>query len=178
MAGDLHRISIHALLAESDLGLLKQAGFSILISIHALLAESDCEWADYPTKVLEISIHALLAESDTSTRFFRGGGVKFQSTLSLRRATPNKPGHYLSAGFQSTLSLRRATVSDAGNWIITDEGFQSTLSLRRATTIRRSNTVGPYISIHALLAESDQEDPDLVTRPFRFQSTLSLRRAT
>ena len=65
MAGDLHRISIHALLAESDLGLLKQAGFSILISIHALLAESDCEWADYPTKVLEISIHALLAESDS-----------------------------------------------------------------------------------------------------------------
>ena len=34
--------------------------------------------------------------------------------------------------------------------------FLSTLSLRRATSPRRSSTVTPSISIHALLAESDQ----------------------
>ena len=34
-------ISIHALLAESDLSYAKKFGFCDLISIHALLAESD-----------------------------------------------------------------------------------------------------------------------------------------
>ena len=55
-------ISIHALLAESDIEANKICKFPI-ISIHALLAESDVP------PVLEalskdISIHALLAESD------------------------------------------------------------------------------------------------------------------
>ena len=86
-------ISIHALLAESDLhnGGPWQAGYTI--SIHALLAESDCPlffscWvlayfyprspcgerprvARTPTTVVTISIHALLAESDV------GGGGRF-----------------------------------------------------------------------------------------------------
>ena len=56
-------ISIHALLAESDLRVVDGSKSSIEISIHALLAESDYlvrgqrpNW--------RISIHALLAESD------------------------------------------------------------------------------------------------------------------
>ena len=56
------RLSIHALLAESDDDIL--AGVNeLLISIHALLAESD----NTPIKaynIIKISIHALLAESD------------------------------------------------------------------------------------------------------------------
>ena len=78
-------ISIHALLAESDLLLLGSptmkplflstlslrratqipypAGRLIIISIHALLAESDRSRGGYITKI-DISIHALLAESD------------------------------------------------------------------------------------------------------------------
>ena len=85
-------ISIHALLAESDLFF----DFEICvlkISIHALLAESDllslpflAVWIDfYPRSpcgerpwtrgsrvtYVEISIHALLAESDR-TRYFDG----------------------------------------------------------------------------------------------------------
>ena len=56
-------ISIHALLAESDVkfGLLLLT--YRLISIHALLAESD-SMAAFRQAVSAISIHALLAESD------------------------------------------------------------------------------------------------------------------
>ncbi len=57
-------ISIHALLAESDLGIPNQVGTWEVISIHALLAESD------------------LAAMRLSDHQFR-----FLSTLSLRRAT-------------------------------------------------------------------------------------------
>ena len=56
-------ISIHALLAESDL--LVGLGFgSMDISIHALLAESDLPSSHSFTARAGISIHALLAESD------------------------------------------------------------------------------------------------------------------
>ena len=79
-------ISIHALLAESD---MSGTDFyrSAIISIHALLAESDLFCGAMPTASLMISIHALLAESDTITG---GPGTTispFLSTLSLRRAT-------------------------------------------------------------------------------------------
>ena len=57
------KISIHALLAESDMftGILTHDS---RISIHALLAESDSQSADSEHKMISISIHALLAESD------------------------------------------------------------------------------------------------------------------
>ena len=56
-------ISIHALLAESDLTVPDLGKRDVWISIHALLAESDhihSMSGDRPG----ISIHALLAESD------------------------------------------------------------------------------------------------------------------
>ena len=57
------KISIHALLAESD-QYRKSGKQGTRISIHALLAESDLEPVpDFRLKIL-ISIHALLAESD------------------------------------------------------------------------------------------------------------------
>ena len=56
--------------------------------------------------------------------------------------------------------------------------FLSTLSLRRATHIYLLVSMVKYISIHALLAESDE----LILRAWAsassFLSTLSLRRAT
>ena len=58
-------ISIHALLAESDLTNISLPEPCYMISIHALLAESDRT----PTTVVTlicISIHALLAESDSA----------------------------------------------------------------------------------------------------------------
>ena len=80
-----HVISIHALHEESD-RLLKGFYGHPLISIHALHEESDTKHHSHRRNHL-ISIHALHEESD-SPRF--GGGrvrIRFQSTLSMRRAT-------------------------------------------------------------------------------------------
>ena len=57
------KISIHALLAESDRAILENELHAVQISIHALLAESDT-WDSANCDVTVISIHALLAESD------------------------------------------------------------------------------------------------------------------
>ena len=56
-----------------------------------------------------ISIHALLAESDLSHREELVEQPRFQSTLSLRRATADAFYSWPEWRFQSTLSLRRAT---------------------------------------------------------------------
>ena len=127
-------------------------------------------------EALRISIHALLAESDSGHNPASSSMSRFQSTLSLRRATVESLGGLLAGEFQSTLSLRRATTTDwstGGSF-----AFQSTLSLRRATIFAFVETIaGRYfnprspcgerlqfragrptprgISIHALLAESD-----------------------
>ena len=150
----IHRISIHALLAESDT--TKVAGLLALIyiSIHALLAESDGSSAVFSGCCTGISIHALLAESDADRIGYavrllyfyprspcgerpqevsvRRGVALFLSTLSLRRATGIVPIRY---GFGAT--------------------FLSTLSLRRATRLCQRQPRAQAISIHALLAESD-----------------------
>ena len=101
-----------------------------------------------------ISIHALLAESDRQNPGEHYVAFRFLSTLSLRRATPIMIRQPTPTGFLSTLSLRRAT-------------FCLTLEDRKI-----------QISIHALLAESD-DITDTVERMIgKFLSTLSLRRAT
>ncbi len=83
-----HKISIHALLAESDWANCFYS-IKLRISIHALLAESD-GWANcfYSIK-LRISIHALLAESDGAMAATITPTYEFLSTLSSRRATQN-----------------------------------------------------------------------------------------
>ncbi len=58
------KISIHALLAESDVGFYADMMALTAISIHALLAESDNLRVVDGSKSSIISIHALLAESD------------------------------------------------------------------------------------------------------------------
>ena len=58
----------------------------IRISIHALLAESDPR-LQAKTATPSISIHALLAESDVHPRRLSSARIIFLSTLSLRRAT-------------------------------------------------------------------------------------------
>ena len=79
-------ISIHALLAESDRIAAQTVPAQTPISIHALLAESDFLLFRYRT-TQKISIHALLAESDAQPRQLRRCLTEFLSTLSLRRAT-------------------------------------------------------------------------------------------
>ena len=58
------------------------------ISIHALLAESDTTKVAGLLALIYISIHALLAESDCARGPLRAERPNFLSTLSLRRATP------------------------------------------------------------------------------------------
>ena len=58
------KISIHALLAESDQANAVDQILPGHISIHALLAESDDNTPIKAYNIIKISIHALLAESD------------------------------------------------------------------------------------------------------------------
>ena len=125
---------------------------------------------------VDISIHALREESDKCYNTNVPVSNKFQSTLSVRRATP--------------LSVNILV----GYW------FQSTLSVRRATSVLNTCKQSLFISIHALREESDEpyykstalifnfnpRSPwgerldtwqcSLTIKPF--QSTLSVRRAT
>ena len=147
-------ISIHALLAESDKRNQGKRGQIQAISIHALLAESDNNAIRKRQIVPIISIHALLAESDapwlarlaSCSHFYPRSPCGERLVYTLIFANPML--------FLSTLSLRRATpVRDVIQW----EGiFLSTLSLRRATLTATAAEIDSVISIHALLAESDQ----------------------
>ena len=76
------RISIHALLAESDvtvLGIQHKVG----ISIHALLAESDGVTVIGIQHKVGISIHALLAESDLDSSYgaLAGASISIHALL-------------------------------------------------------------------------------------------------
>ena len=103
----------------------------IRISIHALLAESDNP-SYGALDGATISIHALLAESDAVVYDIVFMPRKFLSTLSLRRATTQAMAHLMGLLFLSTLSLRRATDDFTENAVLFLI-FLSTLSLRRAT---------------------------------------------
>ena len=169
------RISIHALLAESDTGVfvasycvrlflstlsLRRATHlrSLLahrggISIHALLAESDAN-GRCARIVPGISIHALLAESDPRCR--------------RRRSCQAISIHALLA--ESDLRSRcryRCT------W-----PFLSTLSLRRATTASRPLNAGISDFYPRSPCGERPSSPSGSGRLWVFLSTLSLRRAT
>ena len=66
------------------------------ISIHALLAESDINERCKLRRDNGISIHALLAESDFRFSVFDFLDLSFLSTLSLRRATFNGDHGHMS----------------------------------------------------------------------------------
>ena len=126
---------------------------------------------------INVSIHALLAESDRQPRAQADRPPPFLSTLSLRRATlSNNSRHYIYLRFLSTLSLRRAT---SVLWMVLNRlSFLSTLSLRRATIHYDNYNLHCVVSIHALLAESDNRYGRPIDVQLVFLSTLSLRRAT
>ena len=194
------------------------------ISIHALLAESDIN--TYHRIFGEgISIHALLAESDCVVGAPEGADTGFLSTLSLRRATCFFCVKLLlQLIFLSTLSLRRATMSmmqsmgailiisihallaesdrPAIDVFLAVWSFLSTLSLRRATIGQLQCILGRkyfyprspcgerpeyFLAWHCIRADFYPRSP-CGERPcrqlihhlskYRFLSTLSLRRAT
>ena len=79
-------ISIHALLAESDLK-TPCVRLSIEVFLSTLSLRRATNHASNCTSSQCISIHALLAESDYHSRGLNRAEVIFLSTLSLRRAT-------------------------------------------------------------------------------------------
>ena len=101
-----------------------------------------------------ISIHALLAESDRRPdRLWRAyHGNFYPRSPCGERLKPVRDKRTLDQ-FLSTLSLRRAT--PICQWRRSLKIFLSTLSLRRATPTTGRNNKHNVISIHALLAESD-----------------------
>ena len=88
-------------------------------------------------------------------------GTAFLSTLSLRRATVSFMLYDTSSLiFLSTLSLRRATGKISS--VLPGLTFLSTLSLRRATSSIEEVSKYVVISIHALLAESDDYNKSML----------------
>ena len=171
----IHRISIHALLAESDYERspisLTAAEFLSTPSLRRATADSDSS-----KTYLVISIHTLLAESDSGLMLSRISAKdfyprppcgerrrwqieqdrrkKFLSTLSLRRATyESEHQAFEDYNFYPRSPCGERPHMTAAN--STRRAFLSTLSLRRATTDRNFIRGEMFISIHALLAESD-----------------------
>ena len=146
-------ISIHALLAESDIALIsiEVAGAEFLSTLSLRRATKRQPLVDtFPT----ISIHALLAESDQNQQCVYLHQENFYPRSPCGERQSGNPSWIPFQQFLSTLSLRRATFL-AGCLFNGLAKFLSTLSLRRATDLYRNIARQGLISIHALLAESD-----------------------
>ena len=170
-------ISIHALLAESDLSTISNMrGFSA-ISIHALLAESDDCVAAAARRVADFYPRSPCGE--------RRGGCPYH-TLPANHFYPRSPcgerqeewNAYFDAEVISIHALLAESDCQLKLFTVNPGRFLSTLSLRRATPPGQPVLIGCPISIHALLAESDVTGNIVLTHVLLFLSTLSLRRAT
>ena len=124
-------ISIHALLAESDVAIMLY-DTSSLIFLSTLSLRRATTWARGSRATYIISIHALLAESDN---------------------TPIK-AYNIIKGFLSTLSLRRATWTARSRRPRNSYFYPRSPCGERPGLERQDDRPDP-ISIHALLAESD-----------------------
>ena len=122
------------------------------ISIHALLTESDFQ-RSHTLVPLHISIHALLTESDQCQRGCFCDTSNFYPRSPYGERRHDGPLRWVDMDFypRSPYGERLYTMTT----IICTASFLSTLSLRRATR-RATGTAGSLaISIHALLTESD-----------------------
>ena len=172
----------------------------VRISIHALLAESDITEMRLALDDIKFLSTLSLRRATTVVGSCRKGVIGFLSTLSLRRATskplsrqrpsknfyPRSPcgerREYWVGGYgtannfypRSPCGERRAAMLV----LAAPSQFLSTLSLRRATAAPSAAATGRIISIHALLAESDRQAAGHSPDCRLFLSTLSLRRAT
>ena len=197
-----HRISIHALREEGDLGSpvsiyiqrpdfyprpprggrralspasAKNAAFLSTPSAHALREEGDV--AQKLTERMEkISIHALREEGDAVNESGKLTAYKFLSTPSARRATQIAHLDIPAFRFLSTPSARRATHEQRM------ENLPECISIH---ALREEGDVwlAAYrskkpISIHALREEGDPICAHQGDLPSLFLSTPSARRAT
>ena len=191
-------ISIHALLAESDvISLTLIIGFLEFLSTLSLRRATRAYQRHFPPNenfyprspcgerpeaedgykdTVTISIHALLAESD---RIFL---ADLHALHDFYPRSPCGERHVtiiticIAPKFLSTLSLRRATFFSVTRYRPTPISIHALLA---ESDIHYDNyNLHCVISIHALLAESDaRAHPSSQAKP-QFLSTLSLRRAT
>ena len=146
-----------------------------------------------------ISIHALLAESDesrsniliTSQYFYPRSpcGERREREPALSQSSdfyPRSPCgerrlgntlEHLRSAFLSTLSLRRATLAPEEN-PTEQRNFYPRSPCGERPMGKSNRAINGFISIHALLAESDFSAGRESDRAEKFLSTLSLRRAT
>ena len=172
---DVYRISIHALLAESDFSLPNLSNLDVIFLSTLSLRRATshfCVWSADHSNFYPRSPCGERQKSINLLKFL----ITFLSTLSLRRATLSTFVYIILQKFLSTLSLRRATPVGVEKSFLQE--FLSTLSLRRATHLPEHPRYQKNISIHALLAESDNAYLEEGESEPQFLSTLSLRRAT
>ena len=179
--GTLRTVSVKNFYPRSPCGERPPAGkvrpWASHISIHALLAESDLGNVVAGLRTLKFLSTLSLRRA---TPFCNAGN---SPTANFYPRSPCGERHIftdriiINMKFLSTLSLRRATLGVRRRHTH-NLTFLSTLSLRRATQKRHSPEHPQNISIHALLAESDRRVLDCGSFLELFLSTLSLRRAT
>ena len=191
-------ISIHALLAESDYdGLIASANFCRFLSTLSLRRATvgtnnhvRVSQNFYPRSPCGERLTSVVNSTGTmdfyprspcGERLYRVQETLapnlFLSTLSLRRATqlptPEPPRVFR---FLSTLSLRRATRGGVSCYL--DNIISIHALLAESDNSAYGALDGASISIHALLAESDRAPQPPQGKSSIFLSTLSLRRAT
>ena len=147
-----------------------------------------------------ISIHALLAESDTYHFMLRIGTLHFYPRSPCGERLTFSGSDLVYVEFLSTLSLRRATSclnliplflpyfyprSPCGERQLWNASEMPTQEISIHALLAESDEgahrlahAPPHISIHALLAESDPYFHGYIRSNKSFLSTLSLRRAT
>ena len=128
---------------------------SLFISIHALHEESDQSRGRLVGNRLTISIHALHEESDCPRRYEYCPVSRFQSTLSMRRATDGSR-HIIQIRVISIHALHEE--SDCGDLLPCVTLAEISIHALHEESDRMIRTIRliPPISIHALHEESDQ----------------------
>ena len=194
------KISIHALLAESDFGRPQRQFYHQHFYPRSPCGErpkspansGPCIRYFYPRspcgerlqrqiefeRYSDISIHALLAESDKCCFVILLVVLLFLSTLSLRRATIGAITYVVMTPdfYPRSPCGERPRIIDPTY----RQGVISIHALLAESDSHRSprSRAVSMISIHALLAESDPLQFAVTVDRFIFLSTLSLRRAT
>ena len=146
-------VSIHALLAECDIGVPLR--LNVLLRFNP---RTPCgvrqEKTTESRQRRRVSIHALLAECDTTLPCLKSW------TCGFNPRTPCGVRHHDMRAYMDA------------------QTFQSTHSLRSATIRKCPFCVVREVSIHALLAECDEDGVKGPSVLGTFQSTHSLRSAT
>ena len=172
-------ISIHALLAESDSARVVTSFWFILFLSTLSLRRATITTSSLKQPIF-ISIHALLAESDSNERGKNANDSNFYPRSPCGERPKSDTATAFPLSFLSTLSLRRATFhakarkSQSSNFYPRSPCGERQDRPRPSTGIHDFYPRSPcgerlrlfvlglllsYISIHALLAESDAEYP-------------------